>query len=365
MKILTVVGARPQFVKAAVVSREIAQRRAAGADIIELIIHTGQHFDLNMSDIFFDEISIPRPHHTFSLGGLSHGAMTGRMIEEIEMVVLAERPDWVLVYGDTNSTLAGALAAVKLHVPVAHVESGLRSWNRDMPEEINRVATDHVSRLLFAPTSTAVANLGKEGIATDKIVRTGDVMYDASLYYARIAEGRSLPAGIDAQRPFALATVHRAENTDDPARLAAIANALLKVAKTRQIVFPVHPRTLNALGKFGLHERLAASAVLLPPVGYLDMVTLERAAAVIVTDSGGVQKEAYFFGKPCVTLRNETEWTELVEAGANQLVAPDNVDAMFAAIELAFNKCIDTGNRLYGDGRAAAQIVDSLLKTVR
>ena len=358
MKILTVVGARPQFVKAAVVSREIARRRAAGQDISEAIVHTGQHFDLNMSDVFFTEMGIPRPDHALTLGGLSHGAMTGRMLEEIERILLADRPDWVLVYGDTNSTLAGALAAVKLHIDVAHVEAGLRSWNRAMPEEINRIATDHVSTLLFAPTASAVANLANEGVPAERIVRTGDVMQDAALHYAAAARSRPLPEGV--AQPFALVTVHRAENTDDPVRLAAIVGALTDVAQRRKLVFPVHPRTRNALDKIGLLAALEAHATLLPPVGYLDMVALEAAAAVIVTDSGGVQKEAYFFAKPCVTLRTETEWTELVAAGANVLVAPNDRAAMAGAIDAAFGRSVDTSGRLYGDGNAAAQIVDAL-----
>ncbi|MFN9279797.1 MAG: non-hydrolyzing UDP-N-acetylglucosamine 2-epimerase [Betaproteobacteria bacterium] len=360
MRVLTVVGARPQFVKAAVVSREIQRRRQAGHDLHELIVHTGQHFDGNMSDVFFEEMAIPRPHRTLALGGLSHGAMTGRMLEQIEEVLQAERPDWVLVYGDTNSTMAGALSAVKLHIPVAHVEAGLRSWNRAMPEEINRVVTDHVSTLLFAPTDPAVANLAREGVAADRVVRTGDVMYDASLFYASLAKDRPLPASVGV-RPFGLVTIHRAENTDDPSRLRAIVEGLETAARDMQLVFPLHPRTRGALARLQLLDRMAAAVTLLEPVGYLDMVRLEAACAVVITDSGGVQKEAYFFGKPCVTLRTETEWTELVTAGANVLVSPDDAAAMAQAVTAALGRAVQTEGRLYGDGHAAAQIVDRLL----
>jgi len=360
VRVLRVVGARPQFMQAPVAREALLAR---GHE--HLLVHTGQHYDEGMSAVFFRELGLPEADVNLGVAGLSHGAMTGRMLEEIEKIILAERPDWVLVYGDTNSTLAGALAAVKLHVGVAHVEAGLRSWNRAMPEEINRVATDHVAALLFAPTATAVTNLRNEGMPDNKIVRTGDVMQDAALHYAAAARDRSLPAGLDAGMPFALITVHRAENTDDPARLAAIVTALQAVARARRVVFPVHPRTRNALERLGLLAGLEAVATLLPPVGYLDMVALESAAAVIVTDSGGVQKEAYFFARPCVTLRTETEWTELVEAGANVLVAPDDPAAMQAAIEAAFTRRVDTSGRLYGDGHAAAQIIDALCAAPR
>jgi UDP-GlcNAc3NAcA epimerase len=359
-RIVTVVGARPQFVKAAVVSREIQAQREQGAAVEEIVVHTGQHFDANMSEVFFDEMRIPRPHHALALGGLSHGAMTGRMIEQIESVLLRERPDWLLVYGDTNSTIAGALAAAKLHVKVAHVEAGLRSWNRAMPEEINRVVTDHVADLLFAPTQAAVDNLLREGVDPAKIVRTGDVMYDASRFYAREASARPLPSQAGSG-PFALVTVHRAENTDDPRRLGAIVEALDRVSQEHRVVFPVHPRTVAALDRLGVADRLRRSVALIDPVGYLDMVALEQACSVVVTDSGGVQKEAYFFAKPCVTLRTETEWRELVEAGANVLVPPDDAQAMAQAIAAAFGRTVDTSGRLYGDGRAARQILAPLL----
>jgi UDP-GlcNAc3NAcA epimerase len=362
MRILTVVGARPQFVKAAVVSREIATR---GGAIVESILHTGQHFDENMSDVFFEQMHIPRPTHQLSIGGLPHGAMTGRMIEGIESLLREERPDWVLVYGDTNSTMAGALAAVKLHVPVAHVEAGLRSFNRRMPEEINRVVTDHVSSLLFAPTEAAVANLAREGIDAARVRRSGDVMFDASRFYGRIAADRT-PASIAGDglvpRGYGLVTLHRAENTDDPARIGAIVDALRTVAKRLPLVLPLHPRTRGTLDRLGLLDRLRAAVRLLDPVGYLEMVALERDARVIVTDSGGVQKEAYFFDVPCVTLRDETEWVELIEAGANRLAPPSAGSvAMVAAVDAALDSPREFVAGLYGDGAAARQIVDALV----
>jgi UDP-GlcNAc3NAcA epimerase len=365
VKIVTVVGARPQFVKAAVVSREIAKRAAAGVPLSELIVHTGQHFDENMSDVFFDEMAIPRPHVLLQFGGLSHGAMTGRMIEALESIVLAERPDWLVIYGDTNSTLAGALAAVKVHTKVAHVEAGLRSFNRAMPEEINRVVADHVSDLLFAPTDEAVANLATEGIAGTHVVRTGDVMCDASLFYAEQSKGRPLPAGIVHGEKFVLCTIHRAENTDDATRLAAIAEALCALSSQVRVVLPLHPRTKNAFQKAGLLERVSAAVTLLPPLGYLDMVALEAASTLVLTDSGGVQKEAYVFGKQCVTLRTETEWVELVRAGVNVLVPPFNASAIVDAVSTRL--CMPFGAKpgIYGNGDAATAIVDSLLQATR
>jgi UDP-GlcNAc3NAcA epimerase len=348
MKLLTVVGARPQFIKAATVSRAIAARQ----DITEVIVHTGQHYDANMSDIFFDELSIPRPDHHLGIGGGSHGAMTGRQIEAIERVLLDEKPDMVLVYGDTNSTLAGALAAVKLHIPVAHVEAGLRSFNRRMPEEINRILTDHASDLLFAPTTTAMKNLSNEGLPSDRLHLVGDVMYDACLFYGTQARK---PAWFDplsiSKGDYVLATVHRAENTDDPARLAGILQGL--AGAERPVILPVHPRTQKQIESLGLST--PANLHLVPPVGYLEMVWLEQNCALIATDSGGVQKEAYFHGKPCVTLRDETEWVELVELGANRL-AGSNADMIG---ELLRGAEIERGSGgLYGDGNASQKIAE-------
>lgn len=367
LKILTVVGARPQFVKASVVSRAITthNRDANGRQIREIIVHTGQHFDERMSEIFFREMGIPEPDFNLGIGGMSHGAMTGRMIEAIEEVLLKETPDLLLVYGDTNSTLAGAVAATKLKIPVAHVEAGLRSFNRAMPEEINRVLTDHAADILFAPTEVAVANLRREGIPSDRICRTGDVMFDAALYFAGIAEKESnilelldVPAG-----SYALATIHRAENTDTPDRLRAILDGLAEVARDLHIVLPLHPRTRATLSRLGWEHPSVERFHLIEPIGYLDMIMLEKNARLIATDSGGVQKEAYFFRVPCVTLRDETEWVELVEEGVNQLCVPTDGDAVAHAIRTAISRGFPPGARegLYGNGDAAGAIVERLL----
>lgn len=364
MRFTTVVGARPQFIKAAVISRAVRERKKQGVDppVAETIIHTGQHFDANMSDVFFDEMDIPRPDHHLDLGGGTHGQMTGRMIERIEEILLEDRPDWVLVYGDTNSTLAGALAAVKLHIPVAHVEAGLRSFNRRMPEEINRVLTDHAASLLFAPTDVAVRNLNNEGIDEALIRRVGDVMFDAMLFYRRIAPQRSTVVadlGLE-PRKYALATVHRAENTDDPERLAGIVQGLGEIGDSLKVVLPLHPRTHKMLTRHNLMDEAQRRLTLVDPVGYLDMVMLEGSAAMIATDSGGVQKEAYFNRVPCLTLRDETEWVETVEVGANQVVGTDPRKIVEAA-DKALQTTIPEGD-LYGDGRAGAAIVERLLK---
>ena len=314
MKIVTIVGARPQFIKAAAVSRALRQR------FREVLVHTGQHYDGNMSQVFFEELGIPPPECNLGIGSGEHGAQTGAILAAVEQVLLQEKPDRVLVYGDTNSTLAGALAAAKLHVPVAHVEAGLRSFNRRMPEEINRVLTDHVADLLFCPSQTAVDHLAAEGIRAG-VHRVGDVMYEALLNAVRLAEQRSNALerlGV-APGAYALATIHRAENTDDPARLGRLVAALQEVARTLPVVFPVHPRTRRRLPELapgrGLH--------LVDPVGYLDMARLENGAALILTDSGGIQKEAYWLRVPCVTLREETEWVETVQQGWNVLAGAD------------------------------------------
>lgn len=352
MKVVTVIGARPQFIKAAPVSAALA----AGGVIDEVVVHTGQHYDDNMSRVFFDELGMREPALHLGVGGGSHGAMTGRMLEAIEGVLLADLPDWVLVYGDTNSTLAGALAAAKLHVPVAHVEAGLRSFNRRMPEELNRVLTDHLAELLFAPTETAVDNLSAEGIAGPAVQLVGDVMYDVALQTLAKGEGVDrlgrfglLPGG------YVLATIHRAENTDNPAVLASIFLGLSAVAERHQVVVPLHPRTEAALRASGLLDEAGRRLRLLPPVGYLDMVALERGALLIATDSGGVQKEAYFHRVPCVTLREETEWVELVEHGWNRLVSPTNADEVAAAI-LGSIGSQGREIQLYGGGKAAHTI---------
>ncbi len=357
-KLLTIVGARPQFIKASVVS--MALSRAGVLD--EVLIHTGQHFDANMSDIFFSELSISPPQYNLGIHSGRHGAMTGQMLEAIETVLLAEQPDAVLVYGDTNSTLAGALAAAKLHMPVAHVEAGLRSFNMRMPEEINRVLTDRISTWLFTPTNVAAQQLRMEGVDEAKIITVGDVMYDAALYFGRrVSADHGLLDQLK-RRPgeYILATVHRAENTDDPARLAIIVDALVQVARSLPVIWPLHPRTRVALQRAGLMGRLAArGVVLIDPVGYLEMVELEKHGALIVTDSGGVQKEAYFYQVPCVTLRDETEWVELVESGWNRLAPPTDSILVATAIQNA----LGTRGRAvspYGDGDAANKIASRL-----
>jgi UDP-GlcNAc3NAcA epimerase len=359
MKIVTVVGARPQFIKAAVVSRLFAGMPA----VHEILVHTGQHYDESMSDIFFHELGIPKPAYHLGIGSAAHGAQTGRMLEAIEKVLIETSPDAVLVYGDTNSTLAGALAAAKLHIPVAHVEAGVRSFNRRMPEEINRVTADHLSTWLFAPTTTAVDNLRHEGIAARATFQVGDVMYDAALYYgSRIAEDRLVRLKLSS-KDYVLATIHRAENTDAPARLAALFDALKQVAAEIPVVLPIHPRTRAALARQNLSPGRESNLRLLDPLGYLDMVALEKHARVIATDSGGVQKEAFFHRVPCVTLRDETEWTELVALGWNRLVPPTDAAAVFDGIMRAIHDATPTAPDAdpYGGGVAGERIATTLL----
>ncbi len=358
MKLCTVVGARPQFIKAATVSRVIESNH----DINEIIIHTGQHYDQNMSDQFFDELNIPKPGYHLNIGSSSHGKQTGQMLAGIEELLIKEKPDWVLVYGDTNSTLAGALAAAKLNIPIAHVEAGLRSFNRKMPEEINRITADHLSTILFPPTENGHQQLLKEGIAAENIFNVGDVMYDATLFYNEYNIVRQTITETLKLEPksYCLATIHRAENTDDEVRLKNICNAFIELSQTTRIVLPLHPRTRAVLSKMELLETLANHVMLIDPVGYLDMLALEKAAKTIITDSGGVQKEAYFNHVPCITLRNETEWVELVEGGWNQLCSPDNP---FSLVRLTRNaqKVLEHDNKLYGNANAAELIVKTLL----
>lgn len=359
-KILTVVGARPQFIKAAAVSRVI---RTDFADRIEeVLVHTGQHYDDNMSKVFFEELDIPKPKYNLEISGGHHGAMTGRMLEAVERVLIDEKPDWVLIYGDTNSTLAGALAAAKLHIPVAHVEAGLRSFNMRMPEEVNRIVADRLSRLLFCPTAAAVDNLAKEGISAG-VGNVGDVMFDVALFYRDRAREQSAALGSLGltKAGFALATCHRAENTDEPDRLKQIVEALAEISTRLPVVLPIHPRTRKLIVDSGLSKKLGAVTVI-DPLPFLDMVALEQAAKVILTDSGGVQKEAYFYGVPCITMRDETEWVETVASGWNRLVG-----ASTSRIIAAFGECIATrldqpGVSPYGDGHAAGHIVRGILQ---
>lgn len=358
MKIVTVIGARPQFIKAAVVSRWL--RETPGFK--EVLVHTGQHYDENMSDIFFQELEIPMPGYHLGIGSGGHGAQTGRMLEAIEKVLLDEKPDKLLIYGDTNSTVAGALAAAKLHVPVAHVEAGLRSFNRKMPEEINRVVADHLSTWLFAPTEAAMQNLHNEGIAGDHVFLVGDVMYDAAIYYGARTRADTLTKVGVSSKQYILATIHRAENTDAGPRLHNVFAGLSALAEEMPVVLPLHPRTRAALTREKLLDRCSPNLRLVDPLGYLDMVMLEKHASVIATDSGGVQKEAFFHRVPCVTLRDETEWVELVELGWNRLVPPTNGTVIHDGVlaSLRDTKKHATPADLYGGGQAGAAITKLL-----
>ncbi|MBW8687355.1 non-hydrolyzing UDP-N-acetylglucosamine 2-epimerase [Chitinophaga rhizophila] len=355
MKIVTILGARPQFVKAAVVSREIQKDK----DIREVIIHTGQHYDKNMSDIFFEEMEIPLPDYNLNINGLSHGAMTGEMLKGIEGILLTEKPDYVMVYGDTNSTIAGALAAKKIHIKVAHVEAGLRSFNIRMPEEINRILTDRISDKLFCPTQTAVDNLMKEGYAAldAAIYKTGDVMLDAALFYAVKAAQKSDIIQRLGLEKFILCTIHRAENTDDLDRLRSIVAAINEISSKTRVVVPIHPRTKSIICKNNIPVGFEA----IDPVGYFDMISLITKSELVMTDSGGLQKEAFYFGKNCVTLRDETEWVELVDNGFNVCVGSDTA-RILEGYHTMLQKDNDFSADLYGKGDASAKIVAELLK---
>ena len=349
MKIITILGARPQFIKAAAFSRAVKKY----SNIEEVIIHTGQHYDQNMSDVFFEEMNIPKPKYKLQTGGKNHGAMTGQQLEKIEEILLQEKPHLVLVYGDTNSTLAGALAAIKLHIPIAHVEAGLRSFNRQMPEEINRILTDQISEYLFVPSEGAKQNLLNEGIDEQKIFIVGDIMYDVSLYYKEKMIKPIWFDYLDLDR-FILCTIHRAENTDDMNKLINILKGLELSGKN--IILPLHPRTVNKIKQYGLD--IPTNIRVVEPIGYLEMVWLEVHCDLIVTDSGGVQKEAYFHGKPCITLREETEWVELVDAGFNQLVG-SNAMLIVDSIQ-KIDKTVIENTSIYGEGDTAYGILDIL-----
>lgn len=355
MKIVTIVGARPQFIKAAVVSRAIKKYK----NVEEVIVHTGQHFDANMSDVFFEQMDIPTPDYKLEIASLSHGAMTGRMLEKIEDVLLKEKPDWVLVYGDTNSTLAGALAASKLHIKVAHVEAGLRSFNMRMPEEQNRILTDKLSKILFCPTKSAKLNLLKEGYADDVnlLPVVGDVMYDAAKFYSQRSQKPTELPSYTAPGNYVLGTIHRAENTNDLSRLTSLVEALNEIHKVQPVVVPMHPRTKAILGA----NKIVVNFVVLDPVGYLEMVYLLQNCNLVVSDSGGVQKEAYFFEKPCLVTRDETEWVELVEHGNNHLVGVEKAKIL-AAYEKAKSTVVDYSVPFYGNGHCAEEIISYLLK---
>lgn len=352
MKIITVIGARPQCIKASVVSRSIKEN----AGIEEIILHTGQHFDANMSDIFFNQLGIPKPDIQLDIHSSSHGEMTGRMLTEIERALLKHKPDRVMVYGDTNSTLAGALAAAKLHILVAHVEAGLRSFNMKMPEEINRILTDQISDILFCPTDTAVKNLNNEGFTNKpvKVLQVGDVMQDAAILFAEKAVA---PIGANLTEDFILATLHRAENTDNPHRLVGIVDAFNELHKNvAPILLPLHPRTRKLIAQQGLYLEVN----LIDPVGYFEMLWLLDNAQLVLTDSGGVQKEAFFFGKACVTMRDQTEWVELIDAGVNELVGADTKKILDAA-KRSFGCKVQDSQQLYGGGQASQRIVAELM----
>ncbi len=356
-KIISVIGARPQFIKMAMISKELVNHD----DLEHVIVHTGQHFDENMSRVFFDEMEIPKPDYNLQIDSLSHGAMTGQMLEAVENVLLDEHPDLVLVYGDTNSTLAGALAAKKLKLAVAHIEAGMRSYRIDMPEELNRVLTDRISDILFCPTETAVGNLIKEGYGDlpCRIVRCGDVMYDASVYYRSISgECSRILKRLDLH-DFVLCTVHRAENTDDAENLKSIMEGLNRIAQDMPIVMPLHPRTRKAMDTHGI----VAEFTVIEPVGFFDMIELTRHCRLVITDSGGLQKEAYFFRKGCVTLRGETEWVELVEHGYN-ILAGSCAEKIREAYGGMMSANLQFEDGIYGDGSASRQIVDELRTSI-
>lgn len=349
MKVLTIVGARPQFIKAGSVSREIAKHE----DMEEIIVHTGQHYDNKMSDIFFDEMKIPKPNYNLDINGLGHGAMTGQMLEKIEEVLIKENPDWVIVYGDTNSTLAGALAASKLHIKIAHIEAGLRSFNMKMPEEVNRILTDRVSNILFCPTHAAIKNLVNEGYSTldVKMVKSGDVMQDGAIFYKDLA----IKPKCNINDKYILSTVHRAENTDDENRLRSIFEALNDIAKEKQIILPLHPRTKKIISTLDIDIK---GLTIIDPVGYLEMVWLIDNCDLVMTDSGGLQKEAFFFQKPCITLRDETEWVELIENKFNVLVGADKHKILGLYKDFDFNR--EYNLDLYGGGTASQSIIETL-----
>lgn len=353
MKILTVVGARPQFIKAAAVSNIIRKEHE------EILVHTGQHYDENMSKIFFEELKIPKPNYNLEIGSGNHGEQTGKMLIELEKIYLKEKPDLVLVYGDTNSTLAGALCASKLLIPVAHVEAGLRSFNMNMPEEQNRILTDHISKLLFVPTKTAEKNLHNEGI-TKGVYNVGDVMFDAVLHFKKLAEEKAQIMDKISITPgeYILTTIHRAENTNNIDRLKNILEALNK--SNKKIVLPLHPRTKKYIEDYNL--KFNKNIKLIEPVGYLDMITLEMNAEKIVTDSGGVQKEAFFMKKPCITMRDETEWVETVENGWNVIVGTDTDKILNSILNFESNVC---QKNIFGDGKASYKILDVINDTLK
>ncbi len=353
MKIVSIVGARPQFIKSVPVSQELTKN-----NISEVMVHTGQHFDQNMSDIFFDQLKIPKPHYLLNINCLNHGAMTGQMLQKIEEVLLAEKPEYVIVYGDTNSTLAGALAASKLNIKIIHIEAGLRSFNMLMPEEINRIVTDRLSYFLFCPTKLAVDNLRKEGFENFNcnIIHTGDVMFDSALMFLRYA----IKPKYELPDNFILCTIHRQENTDEKVHLKSILEALNSVSDKIKIILPIHPRTQKKIKEFKLSARISKNIYITDPVGYLEMIYLIKHSSLIMTDSGGLQKEAFFFNKFCITLREETEWIELVENGYN-IIAGSDYKTILDSYNQMISRKIDFNMNLYGEGKASCKIVKNIL----
>jgi len=381
MKILTIIGARPQIIKAAALSRAIKNKFAD--KIQEIIVHTGQHYDENMSQIFFDELNIPAPNYNLNVGSGSHGKQTASMIEKIEEILLKEKPNCIVLYGDTNSTLAGAIAASKIHIPLVHIEAGLRSFNKKMPEEINRIMCDHVSTLLFSPTKAGIENLRKEGFKENnqapysfdnpKIYHCGDVMYDNSLHFSKVAEEKTnvLVDNELEKNNFILATIHRNNNTDELVRLNALFSAMIKIATENKIkiILPLHPRTAKLLEQnlsTELYKTISENKFIkvIEPVSFLEMIALEKNAKLILTDSGGVQKEAFFFEKPCIILRSETEWVELVECGAAKVADADEAKILNAYNHFANQQQLQFP-KLFGDGNAAEFICEEILKNIK
>lgn len=355
LKILTIVGARPQFIKASTLSRKIEKCNS----LSEVIVHTGQHYDYNMSKIFFDTLKIPLPKYFLDHGGHSHGKMTGKMISEIETIIINEKPDYVMLYGDTNSTLAGAIAASKLNCKIIHIEAGLRRFNKNVPEEVNRVLTDHVSSVLFTPNDEASENLRKEGII-DNVINVGDVMYDAYKYFQKKIKNNN--PYLKSYKNSILVTIHRPENTDNLVKFNNIIEALLKISEKQKIVWPIHPRTKNILEKFLNFSKINTRISLIPPVSYLDMLELQKLCSLFITDSGGLQREAYFSKKPCVTLLTETEWTKLIDINANILVQPNQYKEL---PQIVYNKLLETvsfDELLFGDGYSTDAILKYILK---
>lgn len=361
-KIATIVGARPQFIKAAAISRQIKKHYPG---IQEILVHTGQHYDRNMSEIFFEELDLNAPDYNLQIGSDLHGAQTAKMLASIEQVLIKEQPNLVLLYGDTNSTLAGSLAAVKLHIPIAHVEAGLRSFNKHIPEEVNRIVADHMADFLFAPTVTSFKQLEKEGISLEKIFLSGDVMYDNALYYRSKALEKSkiLEKLQVLPKKYILLTLHRADKTNQISRLKIIVEAICDLSKSHHIVFPVHPGTKHQLEKHDLlNVLLKAKVSIIEPLGFLDMLQLEQHASLIITDSGGVQKEAFFYRVPCVVLQEETPWVELVELGWNYLASPIEKENILNIVSIAMNSNPKEAVSPYGEGDAAEKIMQVLSK---